>query len=343
MRDFYIRPASAASSSKPAAKPAWNSGVGGRPVSPIKASLKPVHGPTRFLPSPSKAPASLTNLKDVLARLAMPPPSRPNTSMEVRERAKDDIGMGLGLDKGATKARPNLGRSVTLGAKAFATPASVNPKSEALRSTTPSNASIASGSKPKEKSAVIPKLATLPKIPASPFIPATPRGTDYVIAVPMGDDDDSMEVDYSAPSVKGKEKAVDGVEPRGALSGPVTPRLMGMGPPPLPKTVSGPIPATTAKGVVTNAARSAPGAIERIRAASRSHAEAEGEDSSQVLKDCVIYVDVRTEGGEDAGGLFVDMLKEMGAKVGFVLIWLNILMFGVGSDPSGSNLHPHCL
>ena len=39
-----------------------------------------------------------------------------------------------------------------------------------------------------------------------------------------------------------------------------------------------------------------------------------------VLKDCVIFVDVRTDGGDDAGGLFVDMLKGMGARVSFCSI-----------------------
>ena len=34
-----------------------------------------------------------------------------------------------------------------------------------------------------------------------------------------------------------------------------------------------------------------------------------------ILKDCVIYVDVRTEDGEDAGSIFVDMLRGLGAKV----------------------------
>lgn len=35
----------------------------------------------------------------------------------------------------------------------------------------------------------------------------------------------------------------------------------------------------------------------------------------EILKDCVIFVDVRTEDGEDAGSLFVDMLRGLGAKV----------------------------
>lgn len=34
-----------------------------------------------------------------------------------------------------------------------------------------------------------------------------------------------------------------------------------------------------------------------------------------VLKDCIIFVDVRTEDGDDAGGLFVEMLKGLGARV----------------------------
>lgn len=37
--------------------------------------------------------------------------------------------------------------------------------------------------------------------------------------------------------------------------------------------------------------------------------------SLRVLKDCTIFVDVRTDDGDDAGGLFVDMLRGMGAKV----------------------------
>ncbi|KAI0686525.1 hypothetical protein C8Q76DRAFT_636225 [Earliella scabrosa] len=34
-----------------------------------------------------------------------------------------------------------------------------------------------------------------------------------------------------------------------------------------------------------------------------------------VLKDCRIFVDVRTDEGDDAGALFVDMLRGMGAKI----------------------------
>ena len=37
--------------------------------------------------------------------------------------------------------------------------------------------------------------------------------------------------------------------------------------------------------------------------------------SLKVLKSCTVFVDVRTDDGDDAGGLFVDMLKGLGAKV----------------------------
>jgi len=35
----------------------------------------------------------------------------------------------------------------------------------------------------------------------------------------------------------------------------------------------------------------------------------------EVLKDCIIFVDVRTDDGDDAGGLFEEMLKGLGARV----------------------------
>lgn len=40
--------------------------------------------------------------------------------------------------------------------------------------------------------------------------------------------------------------------------------------------------------------------------------------SLKILKGCAIFVDVRTEQGDDAGSLFVDMLKGLGAKVRIV-------------------------
>ncbi|KAF9447190.1 hypothetical protein P691DRAFT_671996 [Macrolepiota fuliginosa MF-IS2] len=38
-------------------------------------------------------------------------------------------------------------------------------------------------------------------------------------------------------------------------------------------------------------------------------------DSLKILKDCVIFVDVRADDGEEAGSLFVEMLESLGAKI----------------------------
>jgi hypothetical protein len=49
--------------------------------------------------------------------------------------------------------------------------------------------------------------------------------------------------------------------------------------------------------------------------ASKSGSNTATTSSLKVLKSCTIFVDVRTDDGDDAGGLFVDMLKGLGAKV----------------------------
>ena len=43
--------------------------------------------------------------------------------------------------------------------------------------------------------------------------------------------------------------------------------------------------------------------------------------SLDVLDQCIVFVDVRTEEGEDAGALFVDMLRGLGAKVWLIIIY----------------------
>ena len=43
-----------------------------------------------------------------------------------------------------------------------------------------------------------------------------------------------------------------------------------------------------------------------------------------VLKDCKIFVDVRTDDGEEAGSLFMEMLENLGAKVRCVLYFMDI-------------------
>ena len=48
----------------------------------------------------------------------------------------------------------------------------------------------------------------------------------------------------------------------------------------------------------------------------KSKASSESPAALTVLKDCRVFVDVRTEEGDDSGQLFVDMLRSLGAKVG---------------------------
>jgi hypothetical protein len=42
-------------------------------------------------------------------------------------------------------------------------------------------------------------------------------------------------------------------------------------------------------------------------------------ESLKILHDCVIFVDVRTDDGDEAGSLFVEMLEGVGAKVHILL------------------------
>jgi hypothetical protein len=52
------------------------------------------------------------------------------------------------------------------------------------------------------------------------------------------------------------------------------------------------------------------------RHVSRRGAPPQGEHGRlEVLKDCTIFVDVRTDDGDDAGSFFTEMLKNMGARV----------------------------
>ncbi|KZT23577.1 hypothetical protein NEOLEDRAFT_1069361 [Neolentinus lepideus HHB14362 ss-1] len=71
-------------------------------------------------------------------------------------------------------------------------------------------------------------------------------------------------------------------------------------------------------------ARSAPGLLGRAAKGTATHVSASRKARAEsvapetglgVLKDCTIFVDVRTDDGDDAGGLFVEMLMGLGAKI----------------------------
>jgi hypothetical protein len=92
-------------------------------------------------------------------------------------------------------------------------------------------------------------------------------------------------------------------------------------------------------GVGAGGMKSAPGVLGRVKSGTDGHVgtsrsarifaqekeaeleaakienEASGNGVLSLLRECIIFVDVRTDGGDDAGGLFVDMLKGMGARV----------------------------
>lgn len=56
--------------------------------------------------------------------------------------------------------------------------------------------------------------------------------------------------------------------------------------------------------------------------------------SLDVLDQCTVFVDVRTEEGEDAGALFVDMLRGLGAKVYLFLCPVGMILIACTSSLS---------
>lgn len=91
----------------------------------------------------------------------------------------------------------------------------------------------------------------------------------------------------------------------------------------------------------TVAFTSAPTSLGKVRGGVGSHVSSgkSGEHTSasssmvpeslKILQDCVIFVDVRTDDGDEAGSLFVEMLEGVGAKVPFLL---KILMLVITLD-----------
>jgi hypothetical protein len=96
-----------------------------------------------------------------------------------------------------------------------------------------------------------------------------------------------------------------------------------MGPPPVPGTRKGlrsaSAVASTSSKDSQSQAKTTPGASEK------SKEETNGSGGSgkkkapvlKILKSCIVFVDVKTDEGDEAGGLFVEMLKGLGARVGF--------------------------
>ncbi|KAG5342585.1 hypothetical protein C0989_012089 [Termitomyces sp. Mn162] len=68
-------------------------------------------------------------------------------------------------------------------------------------------------------------------------------------------------------------------------------------------------------------------------------------ESLQFLKDCIIFVDVRNDDGDDVGSLFVEMLEGVGARACFDIMFdfVHSLPSYPDSDPSRSNVYTYCV
>lgn len=94
-----------------------------------------------------------------------------------------------------------------------------------------------------------------------------------------------------------------------------------MGPPPVPGTRSG---LRSASSTVPSSSKDTQGKT-TPGGSDRGKQEMNGSGGSgkkkapvlKILKNCVVFVDVRTDEGDEAGGLFVEMLKGLGARVSF--------------------------
>ena len=101
--------------------------------------------------------------------------------------------------------------------------------------------------------------------------------------------------------------------------------------------------------------RSAPGALNKVKGGEGGHVSSsrkgekaeKGEGTLGVMKDCTVFLDVRTDDGDDAGDLFVQMLRGLGAKVSMyslcgALFTFCLLIF-IDSNTRRADMHTHCL
>ena len=145
----------------------------------------------------------------------------------------------------------------------------------------------------------------------------------------LGEDEYLVPIAGGSPKETGKKKEKDDNSQQGmpsrraslaslALSASLSalPPKGSMGPPPIPR--HGRITRSISGGHASTSHTKSPEADE----AGISDMTMKTKDSSSsigsplgFLKNCVVFVDVRTDDGDDAGSLFVEMLKSAGAKV----------------------------
>ncbi|KAG1740879.1 uncharacterized protein EDB91DRAFT_1052831 [Suillus paluster] len=353
------------------------------PVSPIKrhAGTSPVKKPFisgSSIFGPSKPKSSLFTLSSALEKLAMPPPSRPNTSLgfnvnsdkDGHTRAAHSVVKDDGAVTGSSRtfARPtasSLKRHATIaGPSRITLVGQMKDRSGALGRTT--TGIFGSGLvKPSMKAS---RKTSLPSVMASPVkgggtfddnhFPASLGGAEEdpgqekqldAATSPIPSDsktsEENKEADLVIEELRGsadKGKQREGWDSRRASSAL---HALSQSLSALPKTPPKLVAAGTRTGLRSSSStyygssgsgsKSAPDGKDKINVSeiidsaalqrnvhSKSDAAASpveggsaGKSVLKVLKKCAIFVDVRTDDGDDAGSLFIDMLRGLGAKI----------------------------
>ncbi|EIN06707.1 hypothetical protein PUNSTDRAFT_121822 [Punctularia strigosozonata HHB-11173 SS5] len=337
----------------------------------------------------SRPVSALSNLSVALEKLAMPPPSRPSTSMGFNRELEDDDEAPAGSSS-ETKAKDDNGVGRVSAPKdgdlsgprktATANDLSIpSGHSIANRGTSLFNrnrgvvgSSVAGQLYPAQGPRKMfgvgggvgqraSKRSTLPTVAGSPVkggaAPSMPEADEVSLATPVlsglsSDQRPIAPLDFSGISMAdllknpdesavSEDDAHDPTNPRKgrasrraslashmlaqSLSGiPQTPDgTSTMGPPP---SLPGRRVASDSQAPIEGAGpATAPAAIGRTRGVGahvsvHRNTEPSGSNplpapSLDVLKECKIFVDVKTDEGDDAGSLFVEMLKGLGAKL----------------------------
>lgn len=120
-----------------------------------------------------------------------------------------------------------------------------------------------------------------------------------------------------------------------------------MGPPPIPGTRTGLRSAVASTSSKDSQGKTTPGASEKSKQETNSSGGSGKKKAPvlKILKSCVVFVDVKTDEGDEAGGLFVDMLKGLGARVSPDATQLCRVCYIeiADSEQCGSNLYAYCV
>lgn len=357
------------------------------PVSPIKqrAGASPVKRPSiggSSIFGPSKPKSSLFTLSTALDKLAMPPPSRPNTSLgfnvssdkdehtrTVHSMAKDDSALSGSLGTFARPTESSLKRHATIsGPSRISLMGRMKTKNGTLGRT--ATGIFGPGLvKPSQKAS---RKTSLPSVMASPVKGGGGGSVDdnhmanTTVNVLGAEDDleqgkqpDVVPSHSNASEEQNKEgdlvieelvssvdkgKQSEGWDSRRASSAlhalsqslsalpKSPPKLVAVGTRTGLRSSSSTYYGASGAASGSKSAQDAKdrgklnegtdGTASQRNAPSKSDAASSpieggsaGKSVLKVLKKCAIFVDVRTDDGDDAGSLFVDMLRGLGARI----------------------------